>query len=218
MPTIDMSCMPCCCGSNQAPTITSTPATQIGTECQLWSYQPVADDPEDDDLTWCLGGSPPAGMTIDPGTGLVEWTPGAGDAGSYTIRVQVGDPCHPCETAAGTARQQFIITINDDGCCEIDPPSITSSPGTAATEGVLYQYQVTADDPDSQGVEYCLDVAPPAMSIDGNGLIEWTPGCEDAGMHAVVVKVGNGCFPCLDGTGDQMQSFNITVANDPDCA
>jgi hypothetical protein len=218
MPEIDMSCKSCCCEGNQAPIITNTPPSLTGTECVLWEYFPTYSDAEGDPVEWSLAGTIPAGMTINPATGHVTWTPGADQAGIHgNIRVRVGDNCHPSSTATGAAVITFTLIIADDGCCEIDPPSISSSPNTAATEGVLYQYQVTADDPDMQGVEYCLDVAPGGMSIDGDGLITWTPGCEDAGDHMVTVKVGNGCFACLDGTGAQSQSFTITVANDPDC-
>ncbi|MEO5573966.1 MAG: Ig-like domain-containing protein [Gammaproteobacteria bacterium] len=88
------------------------------------------------------------------------------------------------------------------------PPAITSSPVTIATQGVLYNYTVTATDPDGGAPTYSLDTAPPGMSIAaGNGLIGWTPNASQVGNHPVTVRAQDvgGLFAT--------QSFTVTVAN-----
>ena len=53
-------------------------------------------------------------------------------------------------------------------------PLITSQPSAAAIEGSLYEYQVTAEDPDEDKVEFSLSSAPEGMTIDAEtGQIKW---------------------------------------------
>lgn len=58
---------------NRAPVITSQPVT-TGDTASPYQYAFSATDPDGDTLTYSLA-SGPASMTIDPGTGLVEWQP-----------------------------------------------------------------------------------------------------------------------------------------------
>src|SRR5262249_15500841 len=65
---------------NQPPTITSTAPT-LATAGVLYSYDVAATDPEGDALQFALQTSP-AGMTIDPGSGLIRWTPATAQVGN----------------------------------------------------------------------------------------------------------------------------------------
>ncbi|MFZ5530314.1 MAG: Ig-like domain-containing protein [Pseudomonadota bacterium] len=87
-------------------------------------------------------------------------------------------------------------------------PTITSAPVTAATQDVLYNYQVAATDPDGGTLAYSLVSAPAGMSIGmASGLIAWTPGNAQVGTQAVTVQA-------TDPTGlFTTQSFDIAVAN-----
>ncbi len=89
---------------NSAPAITSTPVTSATVDV-LYSYDVEADDPNaGDTLTFSLV-TAPAGMTIDPSTGLINWTPGAGDAGDNAVEVMVEDQ------GGLSATQAFTITV-----------------------------------------------------------------------------------------------------------
>jgi Putative Ig domain/Domain of unknown function (DUF2341) len=74
--------------------ITSTPVT-TATVGSLYSYQVVADDPDDQPgpLAYALT-TAPAGMTIGAASGLIQWTPTTGQMAphSVTVRVTDGDP------------------------------------------------------------------------------------------------------------------------------
>jgi hypothetical protein len=72
------------------------------------------------------------------------------------------------------------------------------------------------NDDEPANVTYCLTVWPDGMSIDGDGLITWTPECDQAGQHNVTVCVGDDCYDCETAEGD-CESFTITVADDPEC-
>ena len=76
---------------NDAPTITSSPVTDA-TERSPYTYDVDADDSDVGDvLTFSLDVDPVAGMTIDPATGVIQWTPAIGEAGDYLVTVTVTD-------------------------------------------------------------------------------------------------------------------------------
>jgi hypothetical protein len=84
--------------ADQAPAITSTAQT-AGVLNGGYAYQVTATgNPQP---TFSLS-SAPAGMTIDPGTGLISWSPAA--VGSYAVTVQAAN-------AAGITSQSFSIKV-----------------------------------------------------------------------------------------------------------
>lgn len=94
-------------------------------------------------------------------------------------------------------------------------PAFTSTPVTAATQGVLYSYTLTATDVDGGTLSYSLDAKPAGMNVNASsGLITWTPGSAQLGPQAVTARV-------TDPTGlFATQPFSIVVAdaNDPPLA
>lgn len=86
-------------------------------------------------------------------------------------------------------------------------PQITSTPGTTATVGQPYSYDVDATDPDGDSLTYSLTAFPPGMTINATtGLIEWTPQANQTGSPAVAVQVSDG------RGGTAPQNFTIQVA------
>ncbi|MGH7803005.1 MAG: FG-GAP-like repeat-containing protein, partial [Candidatus Binatia bacterium] len=86
------------------------------------------------------------------------------------------------------------------------PPVITSAPLTDAFHGVRYSYAVTATDPDGDTLAFSLPVAPAGMTIDpASGVIGWTPTAEQAGEHAVTVRVADG------SDNVALQKYTVTV-------
>lgn len=57
---------------------------------QLFQSQMKAVDPDDDLLTYSLTEAP-AGMTIDPDSGLIQWTPSGTQRGTYYVTVRASD-------------------------------------------------------------------------------------------------------------------------------
>src|SRR5712671_1829006 len=53
-------------------------------------------------------------------------------------------------------------------------PLFTTKPGTQATEGVAYTYQIAATDPGGTAVSFALTTAPAGAALSGN-TITWTP-------------------------------------------
>ncbi|MCX4030004.1 putative Ig domain-containing protein [Endozoicomonas sp. SM1973] len=181
--------------NNNPPTITSSPATQAQV-AQAYSYAVTATDANGDTLTYRLEVAP-TGMTINPTSGLINWTPTQQQIGVNSVSVRVTD------SKGGVTSQQFTVTVN---AVVNKSPVITSSPGTAANAGQAYRYTVTATDADGDSLTYQLEAAPKGMTINANsGLISWTPANNQQGANEVVVRAedGNG--------GIATQTFTIHV-------
>ncbi len=207
---------------NDAPSI-STVTNVTATEDIEYQYQVDVSDPDDDnngtDLTFSLSNHPQSGqngfsstMAISS-TGVISWTPVEGDPSPSNIVVTVTDGN---EDGAGDGQQTFSITVTEVN----DPPSITSSAVTAATEDELYQYQLIVSDSDDSNngtdLSFSLSNHPQSgqngfsssMTISSTGLIEWTPVEGDPSPTDIVVTVTDGNE---DSAGDGQQTFSITV-------
>ncbi len=90
---------------NDPPKITSAPVTTVAASTQ-YTYDVNAIDPDlTDTLTYSLT-TKPAGMTIDPATGLIEWKPTR--EGENEVVIQVADS----NSIPTTDIQSFTITVN----------------------------------------------------------------------------------------------------------
>ncbi|MEM7311895.1 MAG: putative Ig domain-containing protein, partial [Planctomycetota bacterium] len=183
--------------SNQLPTITSA-ANFYATVGQSYTYDVEADDPDGDDLTYALL-SAPSGMTIDSQTGLIEWTPAAGDVGSSLVEVLVTDP------SGGGSLQGFGLQV----LAENNAPVITSAaPTDPLSAGETFRYDLLATDADGDFLTYELVNGPDGMVIDGLGRMFWIPTTDQFGTSSVEVTV-------TDTRGaTATQSFDLVVEQD----
>ncbi|MBI3181257.1 MAG: tandem-95 repeat protein, partial [Myxococcales bacterium] len=182
---------------NDPPVITSTPPT-VATEKSLYLYQAVAVDPDPggDLLTWSLV-SPPTGMTINPGTGLVSWTPGQASVGTSQVTVRADDG------NGGVVSQSYFLTVQNVN----DPPLFTSTAPLSATEDSPYTYAATGTDPDGDVLTFSLVAGPAAMTVSSGGNVQWVPTNAFVGSHGVTLRVSDG------KGGEALQAFTVVVAN-----
>ena len=179
---------------NQAPEITSGAQTWA-TEDQNYTYFVEASDPDGDSLTYSLTQAP-SGMTIGSANGIVQWTPDNSQVGSNAVTIRVADGGGLYDTQSFSVQ---VANVNDD-------PVITSSPITWAMPDHPYDYQVEANDPDGDSLNYSLDQAPDGMYIDAaSGWIYWHPMPHQEGTHTVTVRVDD-----YNG-GQDTQTFEILV-------
>jgi hypothetical protein len=161
--------------------ITSNPITQTSVG-QLYNYD--VDATGYPTPTYALT-TAPTGMSINPNTGLIAWTPGAG--GVYSVTVTANN-------AVGSQNQAFNLMATQT-------PTIASTPVTEIGINQSYSYDVTATG--YPAPTFTLTTAPPGMTIDQNsGLIEWTP--DAGGTFTVTVSAKN-------GVDTAVQTFDITV-------
>ena len=188
---------------NRPPAITSNPTfvADVGSE---YLYQLVATDPEGDAVTFSLIEAPSENIQLDESTGLLTWTPVAGDATSepQTMVIVATDE----HGATGT--QTYGITVNLNR-----PPEIISSPVEEVTAGATYRYDVQAIDPDVDDVSYQLvgtdeSPIPVGMTIDRFGRIVWSTPSDATGAFPITVVA-------QDATSESApQSFDINVMPD----
>ena len=181
---------------NQLPVITSTPGF-FATVDNQYTYQIVAEDPDGDEITYTLL-SDQAGLTVDATTGLLEWTPTAGDLGTTLVEIVARDP------AGGGSIQQFSLTVLEAN----NAPVINSTPLTELASGQPFRYDILASDADGDFLTYELVSGPEGFLIDGLGRTFWIPGADQLGDNDVEVRVTDtrGAFAT--------QSFTINVASD----
>ena len=185
--------------SNLAPQIYSAANTQAFVD-QAYTYALRAHDIEGDALTFSLAQAP-TGMTVNPETGLIAWTPVNTQVGPNDVSVQVTD------AYGGSATQDYTLVVTPEAVNQA--PVITSTPQLFAKETTPYQYNVTAIDPEGGVVEYYLLEAPTGMTIDrDSGQIDWTPSADQFGTHTARIAALD-----TEGAGGQQQYMLTVRAN-----
>lgn len=181
---------------NSPPLVTSNPPSSafIGV---LYSYAIAAQDRDHDTLAYSLV-TAPQGMSIDPATGLVQWSPTAAQTGLHDVAILVDDG------RGGHTLQTYRVAV--EAFVTNQPPSVTSTPPFSATVSQTYSYQATATDPEGETLHYTLTTFPGGMTVNANtGLIQWTPDVAQLGPNQVVLKV-------TDPEGAvALQRFTLTV-------
>jgi len=173
---------------NDPPEIVST-APSSATEDELYSYQVITVDSDDDVFDYLLTNQPD-GMTIDS-TGLVTWTPVNGVLSSGTVTVSVSDGG---EDGVLPSHQEYFIVVMPVN----DPPVIVSSPYTSVMVTDTYYYQVVVTDVDDDEFTYVLSGAPLGMTIDETGYVTWVP--ESPGYYGpITILVYDGGDADSDG-------------------
>lgn len=148
-------------------------------------------------MAFATPASTPAGMTFSEG--LISWTPGVSQQGTYPITVRVSD------SLGGIATQTFNLIA--DNIANNRAPSIDSTPAEQITNlAKLYQYNLTGSDADGDRLLWSLDQAPSGMIVDPlSGSLRWQPNAEQVGEHTISVRV-------IDGNGGYaVQEFSLVV-------
>jgi hypothetical protein len=186
--------------TNDPPVITSLPDT-AAVEDSLYTYTPLATDPDPvDSITFSLAAAP-EGMSIDPQTALISWTPAQKDVGVVQVAV------HATDASGGVAQQPFTLHV-----AEIDdPPQISTLPDTTSLEDQLFSYAIPAIDEEGQKLTYALTTGPQEAQIDTAGLLTWTPVQEDVGVHPITVQVADPAGQ----TASQTFQLSVLQVNDP---
>jgi hypothetical protein len=140
--------------------------------------------------------SAPDGMTIRPGSGLIQWTPQR--AGSVSVVVRLTDP------DGAAADRTFSIQVLPEGSNL--PPRFVSRSTPAAVINGTYRYSPKALDPNGDPVSYSVQ-GPAGMTI-ADGTITWTPQALGPQTVRVTASDGRG--------GSAVQEFELVVCPNPD--
>ncbi len=144
-------------------------------------------------LTYSLGTDAPAGMTINPDTGLLTW-PVSSDqtTGTYSFAVTVNEDATPAQSASGT----ITVDVNP-----LEPPSVVSIPMQSINSGDTLRLDLRIDfyDPNEPPfpLTYSLGAnAPEGASITPAGMLNWaSPSGLATGIYTIPVLVTDGATP-----------------------
>jgi len=155
---------------NSPPSLT-VPPNQTINELTTLSVTASATDPDipTNTLTFSLI-SPPAGMTINPASGAINWTPTEAQGPSTnTITVVVTDDGSPPLSATNS----FTVVVNEVNSA----PVLPSQPNMTIAELTLLLVTNTATDSDipTNSLSYLLVNPPFGALISSNGVITWIP-------------------------------------------
>lgn len=173
---------------NAPPEITSIPGryARAGT---AYAYDVQAFDPENATLAFVLGAGAPAGMSIDPASGVVSWTPEATDAGSALVEVRAFDP------AGAFAVQRFALDVT------AEPLDLVAPTGDRVLRpGETLRLRLVANYP---RVGFRVTPAPENSTLE-DGEFTFTPALDQEGVH----DLG---FEAVLGTERDMNPVRIVV-------
>ena len=155
-------------------------------------------------LEFSLGTGAPQGATINPSTGVFQWTPGetyGGTTNSITIIVtQAGEP----HLSATQTFQVVVLEANS-------PPVIGPLPDIVAHPGDVISFFIPATDSDIpvNALYYMmLSGAPSGAALNFmTGSFRWTPTINDLGTYQITVAVYDDGSPSLV----DVKTFTIKV-------
>lgn len=82
-----------------------------------------------------------------------------------------------------------IDCLTTTACGSPDTPFFTSTPPPGASVGLIFFYDVDAEDPQMGGITYSLVSGPPTANLDpSGGILTWFPTGDDVGNVSFVVR------------------------------
>src|SRR5262249_47178391 len=151
---------------NRPPVITSTPPTPalFATATAVpYQYRVRAQDPDGDGLRYSLS-APPAGMSIDPQSGVLTWA-NPGPVGSVTVTVVVPEDRSPTPNSPSQTFPLPVVAAPANR-----PPQFVSRPPTTVGAGRRYVYRPEALDPDNEPVTFGADTLPGWLTFSNGEL------------------------------------------------
>jgi hypothetical protein len=187
---------------NTPPVISGSPATQV-TAGQAYSFTPVAQDADGDQLSFSASNKP-AWASFDTATGRLSGTPTqVGATSNVVITVSDGQ--------SSASLPAFSIEVTE---VPNRAPAISGSPPTAAAEGQPYSFAPSASDPDGDTLVFSIQNRPTWASFNtSSGRLTGTPGSTHVSTYSgIVISVSDGKVSAA------LPSFSISVAAAPNRA
>jgi RHS repeat-associated protein len=151
---------------NNPPRIISVPVLDA-TVGNLYHYDVNATDADNDSLSYSLIAYP-SGMTINPQSGVISWTPAVNQIGAQAVIVSVSDG------KGGSDSQSFTATATDSANPALPPDPVSVAPKldqtVATTVSAASEFLYTGSHPIQSGVTPGTMVAQRAAVIRGKVL------------------------------------------------
>jgi len=168
---------------NRAPTISGTPP-RTATAGRSYSFRPTASDADGDTLSFSISNKP-AWASFSRSDGRLYGTPPSSARGTYSnIRISVSDG------RATTSLPAFSITVSSGNRA----PTISGTPGNAATVGRSYSFRPTASDADGDTLSFSIANKPAwALFSPSTGRLYGTPSSTASGTYSnITISVSDG--------------------------
>jgi hypothetical protein len=158
-------------------------------------------------LSYAFAGNVPAGMILNPTTGVISWTPVRADSGpSHPVIVTVTDSGMP------TASTQVTFAVSVPAMPD-RPPVFEAMPALLWLSGDTHEYTVRATDPDGDPVTITADLIGlpgvptfSALAGSGNGTLTWAIPAATKGLYDV---------PLLASAGAAQVTANLRLRVEP---
>ncbi len=200
---------------NLPPVLTAPSNQTITEENPLTGVTASATDPDfpANPLTYSLV-SPPNGMSINPGTGAITWTPDESQgSNTFAIKIVVTDTNALAVNAKSiSVTNTFNVTVNESN----RPPVLTVPGNQIITEENALSVSASATDPDLpvNTLAYSLIAPPAGMTINTNtGAISWLPNeSQGSNSYTITVVVADTNSSAINTTSFRLtNTFNVTV-------
>ncbi len=176
-------------------------------EDRQFSYQLKVIDPDPEDRVTFQIVSGPAGLKLQPRTGLLTWKPSNGDVGLHIVKILAAD------RYGNTDEMQLSLRVIDEN----DPPKFISRPCTTTTiDG--YHCILWAKDPDPTpqiliakkisgppGIQIKTERADRTSGINEYAVtLDWKTTARDVGLHQIAIELS-------DGQSSTLLNFTLEV-------
>ncbi|MCW9030601.1 MAG: putative Ig domain-containing protein, partial [Gammaproteobacteria bacterium] len=182
--------------SNSAPVL-NTIGNQTLKEGEAFELTVTGTDADGDVLTY-LATNLPEGATLDPQTGVFNWTPNYFQAGFHRITFEVTD---------GNLSTTEIVDLTVANTNQA--PRLGYLSTQTVREGTTLGFSLSGSDPDADPIVYSMLSGIPdgAYFNETSGVFQWTPDFEDAGEYPLTFRVSdaNGATDVID--------VNVRVSN-----
>ena len=190
-------------GSNNAPVLEGTPATDVNVG-DTYSFTPSATDADNDTLTFSISGEPDW-ANFDTATGKLSGMPADGNVGD-TADIEITASDGKASDSIGPFKIKIHPRNNPPPPANNTPPTLSGMPATSVVAGQAYLFQPTAADADGEGERIAIAGKPSwATFSTSSGALTGTP--------TAAGSFGNIRISVTDGKGGsaQLPAFTITV-------
>jgi hypothetical protein len=189
--------------SVNTPPVLSTIGNKTIKEMELFTFNAIANDLDNDPLIFSLQNAP-QGAAINAGTGVFTWTPSEVQGpDSYTFTVKVSD-------GSLTDEEEIMVIVN-----EVNQIPILANVGNKTVAGgVTLTFALSVTDPDIpwQVLTYSAVPLPSGAIFDPvTGVFLWSPAANQAGNYQII-------FGVTDGEFIAQETVTITVTTPGDGA
>ena len=175
--------------SNNNPQIDNLPLAEtmevtIGDpiQFQVDASQPGGDN---DDLYFYASNAPLTGFSIDPDTGLIEWTPGVVETRDITIHVADG--------RGGYDSKTLSVSVSESQVKVNTPPELTVSGPEFIYAGMHYEADLTIVNHENDRLTFSFDNKPGGLTISPDGTkLFWESSESDIGNYEFLLTVSDG--------------------------